>query len=222
MKRIDIYILLSLNLLVGNLCKAQISAPNLISAENQLVGKWEFHDSNGDIFLSAYYEDGKPIDTLNFYLNKRLALQLYEMSDNRIWFRSILNNVEFYKTTENGKSVYKNEDGEIQKDALEILKPFIEFDIQFPGGKEALTLFQKENLEYPESMAKRKVEGEVEVSFKVSKSGLISGVEIVTSSHKKFEKEALKLFDKMPRWQPGLQRGYPITSRNKMTIYFRL
>ncbi len=222
MRRINIYSFLFVNLWFASLGVAQNSAPNLVNSENELVGNWEFYDSNGILFLSARYEAGKPVDTLNFFKDHQLALQIFEMSDNRIYFKSIINSVGFYRTFENGKSVYRKADGEIQKNALDILKPFLEFDVQFPGGKDALTAFQKEHLEYPESLAKRKVEGEVVVSFKVNKSGLISGVEIISSTHKKFEKEALNLFAKMPRWQPGLQRGHPIISRNKMTIYFRL
>jgi TonB family protein len=77
----------------------------------------------------------------------------------------------------------------------------------FPGGKAALKTYIYSSLEYPAEEKKKGISGEVAVKFMVTTSGKLDHIEVVSSTHKAFEKAALGVFDEMPLWTPGAQRG---------------
>ena len=77
----------------------------------------------------------------------------------------------------------------------------------FPGGKAELKTYIYSNLEYPAKMKKKGSSGEVMVQFTVPASGELRDFEAVSSTHKEFEASAVKVFEGMPAWSPGKQRG---------------
>ncbi len=77
----------------------------------------------------------------------------------------------------------------------------------FPGGKAALKTYIYSNLEYPAEMKKKGTSGEVMVQFTVPASGELRNIKAMSSSHKEFEASAVKVFEGMPNWSPGKQRG---------------
>ncbi len=80
----------------------------------------------------------------------------------------------------------------------------------FPGGKAELKTYIYSNLEYPAEMKKKGVSGEVMVQFTVPVSGELRDIMAVSSTQKEFEASAVKVFEGMPKWSPGKQRGKPV------------
>ncbi len=78
---------------------------------------------------------------------------------------------------------------------------------KFPGGKAALKTYIYSNLKYPEKLKKQGTGGEVLVQFTVPASGELRDIKAVSSTHKEFEAPAVKVFEGMPNWIPGKQRG---------------
>lgn len=68
---------------------------------------------------------------------------------------------------------------------------------EFPGGKEAFTLFLSDNLRLPK---KHRVNGKILVAFIVSEDGSISDTRIVRTFDTALNKRILKVFNSMPRW----------------------
>lgn len=78
---------------------------------------------------------------------------------------------------------------------------------QFPGGKEALDKYLKEELRYPSDAVQQGIQGSVMVRFIVNRDGSISDA-VVSRGILKDEagvcsKEALRLVNAMPKWVPG-------------------
>lgn len=92
----------------------------------------------------------------------------------------------------------------------------------FPGGKAALKTYIYSNLEYPESAKKKGISGEVMVQFNVKGSGELEDIKVASSTHKEFEKPAIDVFEGMPDWNPGKQRGKPVKVKVIVPVEFSI
>lgn len=84
-----------------------------------------------------------------------------------------------------------------------------EVDPEFPGGNEAWVRFLQRMLRVPDDLE----EGErktVRVKFVVNADGVITDAVVVQSGGSAFDKEVLRVINKMPKWKPGKQRGRPV------------
>ncbi len=75
----------------------------------------------------------------------------------------------------------------------------------FPGGRDSLEAFLKENLHYPQSAIDDGVSGTVNVRFIVRPDGSISNAEVIRSVDPRLDEEALRIVRSMPNWEPGNQ-----------------
>lgn len=78
---------------------------------------------------------------------------------------------------------------------------------QYPGGMVEFMKWLTKTLKYPSTALKDKIQGKVMVSFIVNTDGNISNVEITQKAHPLLEKEALRVMNSMPKWQPGKDHG---------------
>lgn len=76
---------------------------------------------------------------------------------------------------------------------------------QFPGGFVALYDYLENNLEYPEACIEKNLQGKTYIKFTVETDGSISSLEVVKSSHNILDKEAIRVIQSMPKWEPGKQ-----------------
>jgi protein TonB len=81
--------------------------------------------------------------------------------------------------------------------------------------------FVNKNLRYPEEAKKNGIEGEVVISMIIEKEGCASSEEIIESVGYGCDKEAIRLIQNMPRWQPGTIDGEPQRVKKIMRIEFR-
>ncbi|HLP12009.1 MAG TPA: energy transducer TonB [Flavobacteriales bacterium] len=93
---------------------------------------------------------------------------------------------------------------------------------EFPGGIKALYKYLKENICYPESGRKDKIEGKVYVEFVVDKSGKATSTRLVKGLRTDFDTICLGAFDFMPKWKPGMQDGKAVKQRFSVPFNFVL
>lgn len=86
----------------------------------------------------------------------------------------------------------------------------------FPGGEEKMQQFIKDNLEFPEEAKVQGIQGRVVVRFVVMPNGNAESVEILHGLEANCDKEAVRIIELMPRWNPGMQNG------KKVPVYFTL
>jgi TonB family protein len=79
-----------------------------------------------------------------------------------------------------------------------------------------------QNLRYPEAAAKNGIKGKVFVQFIVETDGSVSNVKIVKGAHPLLDKEAKRVIESSPKWQPGKQRGQPVRVSFTFPIIFEL
>ena len=92
----------------------------------------------------------------------------------------------------------------------------------FPGGEEALMLFLRVNVKYPESAFKRNVQGTVVMTFVVDKTGKIGEIKVAKSVDKALDAEAIRVCKLLPDFYPAMQDGEPISMWFTLPITFKL
>jgi len=78
------------------------------------------------------------------------------------------------------------------------------------------------NLEYPPAAKKKKIEGTVILSFTVEKDGSPKSPEIIQDIGEGCGEEVLRVFAKMPKWNPGPARGRPVRFHINLPVKFKL
>jgi hypothetical protein len=95
---------------------------------------------------------------------------------------------------------------------------------EFVGGKEALNKYIKENLVYPEQAKKDQIEGYFKIALAIDDKGkpIFSDFLVEMKNCEECEAEALRLINRMPRWNPKTVNEKPTYSSTVVTIVFEL
>ena len=93
---------------------------------------------------------------------------------------------------------------------------------RFSGGHSALYEFIEKELKYPQEAKKRGVEGAVIVLFTIDEEGFVRDPRVVNGDRDYFNKEALRLVNKFPKWEPGEVDGIPSPIQVSVPVEFRL
>jgi len=93
----------------------------------------------------------------------------------------------------------------------------------FPGGQKALERFFEDNIQYPETATENGVEGTVKLIFNVDENGKIyQPLPVGNKIGSGLEDEAIRVFNKMPKWTPGKIKGKNVKTRFTLPIRFQL
>ena len=98
----------------------------------------------------------------------------------------------------------------------------VEQQAEFPGGQAALMKWLSQNIRYPEAAQQNDIQGRVVVKFVVEKDGSIGHAEIARGVDKDLDREALRVVNKMPKWQPGKNNGVAVRSYFNLPVTFKL
>jgi TonB family protein len=93
---------------------------------------------------------------------------------------------------------------------------------RFNNGGQTLFEFLKENLRYPPEDKLAKVTGSVQLSFIVDTDGSLHSFKVLKSPSETLTKEAIRILQKSPNWEPATQRGIPIKSSYNLPLVFGL
>lgn len=75
---------------------------------------------------------------------------------------------------------------------------------EFIGGQVALMRFIKENIDYPQDAVDGDIQGKVMVKFVIDEFGNVKDAEVVRSVDPLLDKEALRIVNSFPKWNPGV------------------
>lgn len=95
---------------------------------------------------------------------------------------------------------------------------------EFPGGATARERHIGENFNFNNDMLMMVSEVEVVLQFVVNKNGEISDIKVLKCSRKGLgiEKEAIRMFEAMPKWKPASVKGKPVNCRMIQPIRLRV
>ena len=93
----------------------------------------------------------------------------------------------------------------------------------FPGGQKALERFFENNMQYPAEASDNGIEGTVKINFAVDETGKIYAPKMMNENiGYGVEQEALRVFNKMPKWTPGKIKGKNVKTRFNLPVRFQL
>lgn len=98
----------------------------------------------------------------------------------------------------------------------------VEQSPEYQGGLPALYKFISDNLQYPASAVKNKIQGTVLLNFVVEKDGNISSINVIKSIDSQCDNEAVRVLKLMPKWNPGRQNGKPVRVSFTVPIEYKL
>ena len=99
---------------------------------------------------------------------------------------------------------------------------------EFPGGMPKLMEFIRQNIQYPQTAKRSKLEGRVIMQVVIDKDGTVTqprilrSVNPVLSADAALCEEALRIVSIMPKWKPGRQHGVNLKVRYAFPIKFEL
>ena len=118
--------------------------------------------------------------------------------------------------------VVKEPEPEVVKPKEEEIFVAVEQQAEFPGGQAALMKWLSNNIRYPESAQQNDIQGRVVVKFVVEKDGSIGQATIAKGVDKDLDREAIRVFKKMTKWQPGKNNGVAVRSYFTLPVTFKL
>lgn len=95
---------------------------------------------------------------------------------------------------------------------------------EFPGGMDEMFKFIQNNIVYPDYEKENGIEGTVYLEFIVRKTGDIDNIKLLRGikNGPNYEKEAIRLVKKMPKWNPGSMEGIQVSTMMRIPIKFKL
>lgn len=99
---------------------------------------------------------------------------------------------------------------------------YVEHSPSFRGGQEALVNFILTNINYPTQAEYHLIEGIVYTTFIVEEDGTLSDIEAIDSLGYGFDKEAIRLLQMMPPWNPARNYNQAVRARFSIPIEFSL
>ena len=90
----------------------------------------------------------------------------------------------------------------------------------FPGGSSNIQAWIKEHLQITDEINELGV-GRVMVEFVVEKDGTISNAKMIRSMHPAIDKEAIRVIEGMPKWNPGKINGQPVRVKYMLPVNFK-
>ncbi len=92
----------------------------------------------------------------------------------------------------------------------------------YPGGDAARIKFLQDNIKYPQMARESGIQGTIYVSFVVETDGSVTDVRVLRSIGGGCDEEAIRVINRMPKWNAGKQRGRPVRVQFNMPITFTL
>ena len=111
---------------------------------------------------------------------------------------------------------------QIEEEEEEVIFQVVETMPSFPGGQEALFKFLNNNVKYPPIAQENGISGRVICQFVVNRDGSIVDVQVVRSVDPSLDKEAIRVIQAMPKWNPGEQRGKKVRVKYTLPVNFKL
>ncbi len=111
---------------------------------------------------------------------------------------------------------------EVEEEAEEQIFTVVEKNPEFPGGAAALMKYLRDNINYPVIAQENGIQGRVICEFVVNRDGSIVDAKVLRGVDPSLDKEALRVVNSMPKWNPGEQRGKPVRVRFTLPVQFKL
>ena len=118
---------------------------------------------------------------------------------------------------------YGYEVGEESVEEEAIPFALVEQKPMFQGGDaNAFSKWVNQHLAYPDIAKENGIQGRVTLQFTVNTDGSVSGVKVLRGVDPSLDKEAVRVVSSSPKWTPGKQRDRPVKVTYTFPVIFQL
>ena len=151
------------------------------------------------------------------------TVNIIEVSDEREIIEEIVDlDIEVSEETVVEDVVYEMEEVEFEEEKAEEIFTVVEERPEPVGGMAAFYLHVKDKMKYPTVAKRTGIQGKVFVQFVVEKDGSLTNVKILKGIGGGCDKEAIRVVQSAPKWNPGKQRGKPVRVFIVLPLHFIL
>jgi hypothetical protein len=171
----------------------------------------DIKDLNNEGMIFNFIESENPIATFSWVDNKTTE-EIEKLTGYTI------------KSNENKFKYQCNENNEYNNVSLIQNNKTLK-DAQFPGGIAELGRFIQKNLQYPLMAREKGLSGKCFLAVEVRADGQIGKIKVINPVIGCIEcnREAIRIINLMPRWEPGLDlNGMPVSTFFKFPISFKI
>ncbi len=127
--------------------------------------------------------------------------------------------VKISKNNTAGSNAESNANNSAEEEVFFIVEEMPKFE---GGGPDKFREYIGSHLQYPEVAAQNGISGRVFVQFDVNSQGKVTNAKVVRGVDPALDKEALRVVNGSPDWEPGMQRGHKVSVRFTFPINFAL
>lgn len=99
---------------------------------------------------------------------------------------------------------------------------FVEDPPEFPGGDSAMMKYLADNIKYPDSAKRSRIQGIVYISFIIERDGNVGFVKILRGVSDELDEESIRVVRGMPKWKPGKHSGKDVRTQYNIPIRYKL
>lgn len=114
------------------------------------------------------------------------------------------------------------EEPKIEEPKEDINKKVFKVAEQMPSFKGNVNQWLASHLQYPAVAAENNIQGKVIVQFVVSRDGSVRDAQVVRGVDPSLDREALRVVNSMPKWNPGMNNGQAANVQYTLPITFKL
>jgi hypothetical protein len=175
---------------------------NKLNQENQKTGVWKLTSKNKDIEITTEFFEGKYVSETKYYKDKKLVASYNnELNELLIIRDSISTKAKFLINEDASRTLVGIDGTEIDEIISDYFNSFSDIQPLYEGGMEKFYVFVAKNLSLGS------FHGRLKIQFNVDSNGFVNNIELIEGNDVQLEKEAKKVFRKIPRWQPAHKNG---------------
>jgi len=170
-----------------------------------LNGFIAYYDKEGRIDSSGYTKNAKRDKTWYFYTDTFSIILQKDYEDGQL-----IRTVDLVAKRKEDALKEKIPDGfeEVEKEA------------DFKGGINSWIKYLQKNIQFPKRAETLNKSGQVMIGFVVDTDGSTKEIFIVKSVELSLDKEAWRLIEESPKWQPAVQKGKNVKAYRRQPISF--
>ena len=179
---------------------------NKFNKENKKTGVWKLTSKNKDIEIVTEFLDGKYVSETKYYKDKKLvALYNNDLNEIVIINDSVSTKAKFNINEDSSRNLVRVDGTEIEEEILNYFYSFSELDPEYVTGFTGFFQFIAKNFNIGDFV------GKIKIKFDIDPNGKVTNISLMEGNNQKLEKEAKRVFSKLPSWQPGHKDGEFIT-----------
>nr|WP_314865394.1 energy transducer TonB [uncultured Flavobacterium sp.] len=179
---------------------------NKLNQENQKTGVWKLTSKNKDTEITTEFLEGKYVSETKYYKDKKLVASYNnELNELLIIRDSISTKAKFLINEDASRTLVGIDGTEIDEDISNYFYSFSELEPEYVTGFTGFFHFVAKNFNIGDFI------GKIKIKFDIDPNGKVTNVSLMEGNDSKLEKEAKRVFSKLPPWQPSHKDGVFIT-----------